>query len=174
MRAVVIYESMYGNTHHIADAIARGLGPPGEVLVLPVARAGNSMLDEVDLLVVGGPTHVHGMSRKSTRKSALAATTEPAASVHADRDGSEIGLRDWFEALGTLHSKAAAFDTRADAPILVTGHAARGIARMLRRHGLELIAGPESFLVSKENLLLPGEEERARAWGQSLVSALVA
>jgi hypothetical protein len=173
MRAVVIYESMYGNTHHIADAIARGLGPPEEVLVLPVARVRTSILEQADLLVVGGPTHVHGMSRTRTRKAALDAANEPGTSLHPDQEGMDMGPRDWFETLGTLQAKAAAFDTRADAPIAFTGHAAKGIAKMLRRHELDLIADPESFLVNKENRLLPGEEDRARAWGQSLVRVLV-
>jgi hypothetical protein len=171
MRALVIYESMYGNTHQIADAIAQGLDLSDKVLVLPVARVRTSTLEQVDLVVVGGPTHVHGMSRTSTRKAALDSACEPGAALHGDLDGTEMGLREWFDSLGTLHAKAAAFDTRADAPIAFTGHAAKGIAKMLRRHGLELIAAPESFLVNKENRLLPGEEDRARAWGQRLVHA---
>src|SRR5690242_19397342 len=68
MRAVVVYESMYGNTHLIADAIGRGLVAAAcQVDVVPVDRAGQQMLADADLVVVGGPTHAHGISRDSTR-----------------------------------------------------------------------------------------------------------
>jgi len=68
MRAVVVYESMYGNTHQVADAIGRGLATIGDVVVVPVADAGPALVERADLLVVGGPTHIRGMSRASTRK----------------------------------------------------------------------------------------------------------
>ena len=55
----------------------------------------------------------------------------------------------------------------------MTGRAPKGIARRLRHHGYELLAEPESFLVDRQNHLLPGEEERAAAWGTQL-AALVA
>ena len=65
--AVVVYESMYGNTHLVADAIGAGLRPAFDVTVVPVTQAGPAILDGADLIVVGGPTHVHGMSRASKR-----------------------------------------------------------------------------------------------------------
>jgi len=73
MRAVVVYESMYGNTHLIADAIGAGLRSAFDVTVVPVAEAGPAVLAGADLVVVGGPTHIHGMSRASTRKAAVEA-----------------------------------------------------------------------------------------------------
>ena len=173
MRGLVIYESMYGNTHLIADAIAKGLNLSEGVEVLPVAHADQSMLERVDLVVVGGPTHVHGMSRESTRKSALEAARKPGSPLMADPDAADVGLRDWFESLGVIEAKGAAFDTRVSAPIAITGHAAKGIAKLLRHHGLDLIAEPESFLVDKRTCLLPGEEARARAWGAHLAASLV-
>src|SRR5262249_47797081 len=71
MRVVIVYESMFGNTHLIADAIAKGLAPGNVVTVVPAAQAGREVLDRADLLVVGGPTHVHGMSRTRSRASAV-------------------------------------------------------------------------------------------------------
>ena len=70
MRALVVYESMYGNTHLVADAIAVGLAPLGAVEVVPVGGATDAVLAGADLLVVGGPTHVHGMSSAMSRKGA--------------------------------------------------------------------------------------------------------
>ncbi|HUP72012.1 MAG TPA: flavodoxin domain-containing protein [Acidimicrobiales bacterium] len=54
MKAMVIYESMYGNTHLIANAIGDGLRQTAEVVVVPVARVDRTLLDEADLIVVGG------------------------------------------------------------------------------------------------------------------------
>ena len=55
MRAMVIYESMHGNTRIVAEAVARGLGPSGEVRVLPGGKAQGENLADCDLVVVGGP-----------------------------------------------------------------------------------------------------------------------
>ena len=68
MRAVIVYESMFGSTKKVAEAIAGGLADGAEVSVVPVTSAGAHTLDGADLVVVGGPTHTHGMSRPSTRK----------------------------------------------------------------------------------------------------------
>jgi hypothetical protein len=174
MRALVIYESMYGNTHQIAEAIAEGLGLLDDVQVLPVVAATQSMVAEADLVVVGGPTHAHGMSRESTRKAAVEAAEKPGKALHIDPDAAGVGLRDWFESLGTVHGTAAAFDTRGNAPVLLTGHAAKGIAKMLRHRGLFLVAEPESFLVDKDSHLLAGERGRALVWGEHLAHTLVA
>jgi flavodoxin len=172
MRALVIYESMYGNTHQIADAIAEGLNVLDDVQVLPVAGVAQSMLEQADLVVVGGPTHAHGMSRESTRKSAVDAANKPGKGLHVEPGAADVGLRDWFESLGTFATKAAAFDTRVKGPVVFTGQAGKGISKMLRDHGLDLIAQPESFLVDKENHLLPGERGRAIVWGERLVHTL--
>lgn len=68
MRTVIVYESMYGNTHHVASAIAAGLAPNIEAVVVPVSQAGPELLESADLLIVGGPTHVHKMTRPMTRE----------------------------------------------------------------------------------------------------------
>jgi hypothetical protein len=169
MKAVVIYESMYGNTHLIANAIAEGLRTHGEVLVVPVGEADTALLDTVDLVVVGGPTHAHGMSRASTRKGAAAAAEKPGSTFVMDADAMGTSLREWFATLGDLEKKrAAAFDTRFDLPAALTGRASRGIAHKLHHHLATLIAPPESFFVTKDNHLDPNEEDRARKWGDRL------
>ena len=172
MKAVVVYESMYGNTHLVADAIAAGLGAAGEVLVVPVEHADAAALEGADLLVVGGPTHAHGMSHQSTRKAALEAAAEPGKELDVDPDAEGPGLRDWFDTIEQWPARAAAFDTRLDAPSAFTGRASKGIARKLRHHGCTVVGGPVSFLVSKETHLLPDEETHARDWGATLAAAL--
>jgi flavodoxin len=63
MHALVVYESMYGNTHRIAEAIARGLRSAYAVQVISVTGARYEHVGRYDLIVAGGPTHAHGMSR---------------------------------------------------------------------------------------------------------------
>src|SRR6478736_4094490 len=142
MRAVVAYESMYGNTRRVAEAIAAGLQSTCSVTLVPVSQLERESLDTADLIVIGGPTHVRGMSRMSTRKAAEEAAHKPGSTLAVEADAQAPGLREWLTS--------------------------RGIAKELRRHGVTLLTQPESFLVSKDNQLLPGEEDRARIWGQQL------
>lgn len=165
MRAVVVYESMYGNTHLIADAIGAGLRSTFDVTVVPVSQAGPAVLVGADLVVVGGPTHVHGMSRASTRKGAAEAVAKPDSGLKVEPDALGLGLREWFGSLGHYPAKAAAFDTRMQGPSSFTGRASRRVARLLRAHGFDVAMEPESFLVTKQNQLVAHESARAREWG---------
>jgi len=171
MKTVVIYESIYGNTHLIADAIAEGLSETGEVVVIPVDEAKPALIEEADLLIVGGPTHAHSVSRASTRQAAVTAAQKAGSDLVVDPDAEGPGLRDWFATLDWMSGRAAAFDTRVDAPPVLTGRASKGIARMLRHHGFTLIAEPESFLVTKATHLAADEQQRARNWGVQLAAA---
>ncbi|HWH13893.1 MAG TPA: flavodoxin domain-containing protein [Miltoncostaeaceae bacterium] len=175
MRAVVVYESMFGNTRAVAERIAAGLRTAAEAEAIPVIRADAAALAGADLVVVGGPTHVHGMTRASTRQAAAEQAAAPDAEVHLDADAAGPGLREWF-AGGPLPAgaAAAAFDTRVNMSPLLTGRAARGIAHRLRDAGATLAAAPESFLVDRHNRLEDGEAERAEGWGRSLAAALSA
>ncbi len=167
MRSVVVYESMYGNTHRVAELIGEGLAGFGDVSVVPVGNATRELLAGAELVVVGGPTHAHGMSHESTRAAAVEALDEQ-ADLAMDPDAAGDGVREWLEGLGTLDAKGAAFDTRVDIPAVLSGRASKGIAKRLARHGLDVAIPPESFLVTKESHLEPGEEERAAAWGREL------
>ncbi len=173
MWAVVVYESMYGNTHLIAEAVAAGLRERADVVVVPVDEADEAIAGGVDLLVVGGPTHAHGMSHVNTRKAAVEAATKPGKELDLDPDAEGEGLREWFGSLGPLSARAAAFDTRLHVPAAFSGRASKGIARRLERHGCERVAEPESFFVTNENRLEPDEESRAREWGARLGTTLV-
>jgi len=168
MKAVVIYESMYGNTHLIADAIAEGFRAHGEAVVVPVGVAEPELVGQADVVIVGGPTHAHGMSHAATRKGAAEAAAKPDSELVLEPDAENEGLREWFASIGHVFTHAAAFDTRFDLPAAVTGRASKGIARKLRHHGATLIADPESFFVKKDNHLEPNEETRAHDWGAQL------
>lgn len=173
MRTVIVYESMYGNTHLIADAIATGFGPEDEVMVVPVDKADAALLFTADLVVVGGPTHAHAMSHAGTRKTAVEAAAKPGSDLEVDPDAEGPGLRDWFASMGRNEKPAAAFDTRIDAPPILTGRASKGIARKLHHHGFTLVVDPESFLVTKDSHLEPGEEAHAQKWGRQLAASFI-
>jgi hypothetical protein len=173
MRAVVVYESMYGNTHQVADAIGAGLSAAFDVRVVPVSQAGPEVLADAALVVAGGPTHAHGMSRASTRKAAVEAAGKPAGGLTAEPDALGPGLREWFGSLGRYQVKAAAFDTRLRAPAALTGRASKAVTRLLRAHGFEVVTEPASFLVTKQDRLAPGEITRAREWGTRLAEAIM-
>jgi hypothetical protein len=173
MRAVIVYESMFGNTHAIADAVGKGLEPMLEVVVVPLAEAGRERLGDADLLVVGGPTHFHGMSRTRTRKWAAAIAQKPSNDLVLDRDADGPGGRDWLASLGHGDTKVAAFDTRFNGPAVLRGRASKAISRKLPKHGFEVVAKPESFFVNLKNHLEPGEEARAQDWGKRLAASVV-
>lgn len=167
MRTLVVYESMYGNTRAIAEAIGESLTTEGhDVTVARVADAPQA--PDCDLLIVGGPTHMHGLTTSASRRMALKAAQEDDHPSEPGADA-EHGLRHWLRELPQRDgASAAAFDTRGDAKAALTGSAARGIARRLRRHGYAVV-GAESYLVEdSEGPLEAGETERARAWAMSL------
>lgn len=168
MRALIVYESMYGNTHTVAEAIARGIAPTGVVTTIPVSEVSQEDISAYDLLIVGGPTHVHGMSRESTRRGAVEAAEKPESNLTLEPDAASAGIREWLDALDRSEGTAAAFDTRVDKPAVLTGRASKGISKRLRHLGFTLAADPESFLVDTQTQLLEGEEARAEQWGEML------
>lgn len=155
MKALVIYDSVFGNTEEIARAVGRGLG--ADVMVVNVKKATNNDLQGVDLLVVGSPTR------------SFSATPELLAFLQALP---EEGLK---------AVKAAAFDTRIDVktiPFLFRGMVDKGgyaaplIARLLEQKGAVLLIPPQAFFVKdREGPLRTGELERAAAWAQGILPA---
>lgn len=162
MKAVVVFESMFGNSEQVARAIARGLEEYAEVVVRDVAHAPAGEL-AADLLVVGGPTHAFSMTRPTTREDAI---RQGARQGLADR-----GLREWLQELpADLHGlPTAAFDTRVTRVRRLPGSAARSAARALRRRHARLVVAPESFFVEDvSGPLAPEEVERAEQWGRDV------
>ncbi len=174
MKAVVVYESMYGNTHRIANAIGDGLAGTFEVSVVAVPDASADLLAGADLVIVGGPTHAHGMSKASTRRTAARTAAQPASGVKLEPGALGPGLREWFGSLGRYPVKAAAFDTRMHGPAALTGSASRQAARLLRAHGFSVVAHPASFRVTRHETLDPEETTRARDWGAEVAASAAA
>ncbi|MGF1668254.1 MAG: flavodoxin family protein [Acidimicrobiia bacterium] len=161
MHAIVVYESMFGNTRAIADQIAAGLSKHGAAQVFEVGEAPAAPV--ADLLVVGAPTHAFGLSKPTTRSNA-ADMTDHALVSPGD------GAREWLAAMPEGSGQAATFGTRVSGPL---GSAASAIGRRLRSKGRHLICDPEDFFVAARGVevdeaLKAGELERARAWGDRL------
>ena len=171
MRALVVYESMYGSTRVIADSIAGGLRGDYEVTVVPVGEATPELVAAADLVVAGAPTHLRGLSTAKSRQMAAQAAAKPGSRLRMDPDAGGPGMLDWLEGLGRRDGLAAAFDTRVNGLALLTGRASRPIARLLKRHGYRLVAAPEGFLVCSHGTLLDGEASWARRWGKIIAAA---
>lgn len=166
MHALVVYESMFGNTQSVAEAVAEGLGESVEVV-----EVGSSPVigPYLDLLVVGGPTHAFGLTRETTRASAK----QQAPNNQVVSEGN--GVREWLDTLREpiRPTAAAAFDTRV-APVRVPGSAAKGIAKRLRHRGFDVVADPRTFWVTgTPGPLMEGELDRARAWGRELATCIL-
>ncbi len=145
MKSIVIYASHFGNTKRVAEAIADGMRLRSEVQLYAVDEAPTAFPAGIDLVVIGGPTEALRM-------------TPPMKSY---LDSVETS---------TLHGIAtAAFDTRLHMPRWILGSAAGGIKRRLHAVGANVIAPEESFFVAGSPAeLLPGELDRAKAWGTLL------
>jgi flavodoxin I len=145
MRALVVYDSFYGNTEKIAEAIG-GAITSGEVSVLRAGEVGPPELENISLLVVGAPTQ--GGRATPAIRDFLGRITK-----------AEINGVD-----------AAAFDTRVASKVAkIFGYAANKIASSLKKKGANLLAEPEGFFVEgTKGPLTEGELERAAAWGKGL------
>jgi hypothetical protein len=164
VRGFVVYESLFGNTARIAQAIADGLRSHLEVELHGVAEG--RWPDRTDLLVMGGPTHAFSMSRSTTRDDAVKQGADAASS---------IGLREWLDELPAGNDTPfAAFDTRVEMLRRLPGSAAKAAAKEARRRGYQQLTRPESFYVEDTpGPLLDGELQRAKVWGAQLAESLL-
>lgn len=185
MIALVVYESMFGNTAALAGAVAEGLargqsggvdgraadgsgGDHPEVEVREVGEAPAALPDDLDLLVVGAPTHAFSLSRKETR-----------AEAHrqgATRGGDATGVREWLTDVQVDRSPVfATFDSRVAKVRHLPGCASRKAARLGQQRGLGAPMARESFYVADmSGPLVEGELGRAREWGRRLAERLTA
>jgi flavodoxin len=148
MKALVVYDSVYGNTEKIAQAIGDALS--GDVQVLRTGQVSVADLEAVDLLFIGSPTH--GSLPSEAMQTLLQKIGAPV------REG----------------AKAAAFDTRLSWGFLRRyGFAALKIADALNEKGWILAVAPEGFVVGglRKGPLKRGELERAAAWARDIVGS---
>lgn len=169
-RAVVVHESLFGNTAAVAEAVAVGLRLQGfEVTTTEVGDARADTALAADLLVVGAPTHAFSLSRASTRADAVR--------QGAPAERASTGLREWLAGLrpgeASRAPAVAVFDTRVAKVRRIPAAAGSAAARLLRQRGLRLVGKPMPFLVEDaQGPLRDGELERARDWGRALGRAV--
>lgn len=148
MEALVIYDSKFGNTKKIAETIGEALRRYGTAQVYSLEKPLPEQVGTIDLLVIGGPTQAHGISPR----------------IRQFTDGIAVGVGG-----GVM---AATFDTRLRWPTVLSGSAAKTIAKRLKRAGVNVCVEPESFFVTRDAhpQLEPGELERAAHWAKRLAS----
>jgi flavodoxin len=123
MKSVVVYASHFGNTRKIAEAVAEGLRTHGQSLVFATDDAPTLLLEDADLVVIGGPTEQHGMTEPLSRFLTRLAPHAPGA--------------------------VAVFDTRLRWPRWLSGSAATTVSTRLRGAGAHVVAPEESFFVKR-------------------------
>jgi len=166
MKAVVVYESHWGNTSAIAKAVAEGIGPG--TLVMATDEADLSAISGVDLLVAGAP--VLGFSLPTDRMEAAVAAS--ATTAPTPPDTSHPSLRSWLSELPRGHGQGAAFETRVR---WSPGGATGGIERGLERAGYPTTGTPGKFIVTgRYGPLRAGELDLARRWGAALAARVSA
>jgi menaquinone-dependent protoporphyrinogen IX oxidase len=163
--ALVVYESMFGNTEEVAKAVAEGLRLEGiETTVVEARSAPRAVARDLDLLVVGAPTHAFSLSRAASRQAAVSQGAVP--------ERADLGVREWLESC--RHDRRspvalAAFDTRVSRVRWLPQSASAAAARIARKHDFRVVAHPIGFVVEDiKGPLRAGELDRAVAWGREL------
>ena len=142
MNTLIIYDSQFGNTERIAQAIAGTLRTFGQAQAVRVDPAHPVELERVDLLILGCPTQAF----------------RPTAAMQSFLEKVS------YASLSGL--AVACFDTRVHGPF---GSAARGMARRLQKIGVSPLLPPQSFFVKgTQGPLESGEGERAATWARML------
>lgn len=162
MSVLIVVESQFGNTIRIARAVAAGLTDAGAAVdVLRCSEASGPISDDVQLLLVGAPTHNMRLSNPASRKQAL----ERGAS-----QGEGSGLADWIGRVEPRPDlRVVTFDTTMGGKF--TGSAAKAAVKLLRGRGFRHSEKGQSFIVdAASGPLHEGEEDRARTWAAELLA----
>jgi flavodoxin I len=157
MKAIILYDSLYGNTEKIAQII----GNSSELRDCQVIKIGNikpDMLLGTTLLVVGSPTQQFRPTKEMT------------------------GFLSSIPNGGLKGIKVAAFDTRLTMAeieksrplpffVKIFGYAAERIAKQLQKKGGKLLTPAVGFYVQgMKGPLEVGEQERAEEWAKQLAN----
>jgi flavodoxin len=147
MKALVIYDSQYGNTEKIAKAIGKGF--TGDIKVMKVGDVKPEDIAWAKTVIIGSPT------QGGRQTAALKAFGE--------------GLKaDTFTG-----KRLAAFDTRLKGWAKIFGYAAPKIETIFRDKGGNFTAQPQGFFVkSAKGPLVDGEEDRATAWAKAIAAGV--
>jgi len=172
MKAVVVVESLWGNTLAVGQAIAEGIG--AGAIAVTTSEATPALLDGVDLVIAGAPVHIMRLPSLKTREKARQRGELPGATPP---DLSQVPMAEWVRALPSARTLGAAFDTRVGAQ--KGGCSAAKISSRLKKAGYGRTLPPERFVVERIGdapgsgvRLADGELDRARVWGRLLVQTI--
>jgi hypothetical protein len=163
MKAIVVYESLWGNTATIARAIAEGIGP--EARAMSTAEATAAEIAGADLIVAGAPVHAFSLPTDRSRRNAGGNAGKTPAP-----DLSHPSMRSWLSTVPVGQGRSAAFETAFKwSPSGATSR----IGQALHRAGYPPISKARRFLiVGGSGPLRAGEVEKARAWGAELAQTM--
>ena len=163
MRAIVVYESHWGNTAEIAKAIAEGIG--SEAQCLNTDEATPAVVAEADLIVAGAPIMAFGLP-----SDAMIANAGKDPKAPRPADVSHAPLRSWLDELPAGHAAAASFETKLR---WSPGGATGAIDERFERAGYRKVSKGQKFWVATPyGPLRDGEVERARTWGSELAATI--
>ena len=163
-RALIIVESCFGNTRTVAEAVATGLIEGGvEAQVVDVDGAPGALPADLDLLILGAPTHNRGLPTAATRAKARAQAGSGEASP---------GVGEWLRTVTVpVSTDVVAFDTVISKGWL-SGSAAKAIAKTLQRRQGRRTVSVRSFVVTaSKGPLATGQETDAHSWGRELADS---
>jgi flavodoxin len=156
MKTIVIFDSVYGNTKAIAEAIAQGI--TGDIKVLNVKDADISELKNFDLLIVGSPTH-GGRPSKETKAFLDSIPKNSLKNIHIAAFDTGISPEGKGFFMRTI--------------INFFNYAAKPISNSLEKKGGIVVAEPEGFIVEdRKGPLKEGELDRATRWARGISQKL--
>lgn len=163
MKAVVVYESLWGNTAAVANAIAAGIGEGAAAL--STSEAVGDAIEGVELIVGGAPLLGFSLPTATMRESI---GSNPAHSSHPPNLG-HPSMRQWLETLPSGTGRSAGFETRI---WWSPGSSAKSIAKSLAEKGFSPLMTEKFLVTGTYGPLKEGELERAKAWGAKLASSM--
>jgi flavodoxin I len=161
MKTMILYDSVYGNTEKIAQAIGNALGSPEEVRVIKVSEAQPDQFAGLNFLIVGAPTQrfrtTEGMSNllKAIPADSLKGVKVAVFDTRLTQDEiNKTSVLAFFVKLFGTHAYAAKF-----------------LVNQLKRKGGKVAGSPEGFYVEgMKGPLVEGELERAVSWARKIAA----
>ncbi|MEP6843876.1 MAG: flavodoxin domain-containing protein [Pseudolysinimonas sp.] len=177
MRVAIVYESEFGATRAVAEAIGRGAASAGAGIVglhnvHELALAVWSP-EHGDLLFVGAPTQEDDLPTAATRSADATRADRHGSSLVLEPDALMTGVREWLAQARLDGITAAAFGTQPSMSPLISGSSAQVIGRALVLAGAGVI-DEQAFLVDSQSRLVTNEIERAEQWGAGVLTAALA
>lgn len=157
MKILMVYDTMFGNTERIAQAMVDATTDQHQAELVRVQDVTTAQLQSCDILVIGSPTH------------GFRPTPDIASRIK--RLSSEVPEAKF---------RYAVFDTRSDideidskilsSMVRLFGYAAASMDKTLAKRGFKRAEAPAGFIVhGKEGPVKDGEIDRATAWMRSVM-----